>query len=321
MGDLDLLVLGELNVDTIVDCGQQTPLFGQTEILVPGIKTVLGSSGAITACGAARLGLNVAMVGVVGDDDHGQFVLDRLSDRGVNVTGCLVRTGRRTGVTVVLAQADGDRAMLTFPGQIGRLSAADIPSRLLAAARHVHVSSYFLQRDLWEGLPEVLQNARAGGATTSVDPNWDPTEGWDHGLTGLLEHVDVLFPNDTEASRIAKDPDPLSAAARLAGYGPTVALKRGCEGAAVLFAEGTGLTITAADVTPAETTGAGDSFNAGFLTGMLADGDPVGALRLAAGCGALSTQGVGGTAAQPTRDQARRLGDCLAVHPIERTIA
>lgn len=321
MGDLDLLVLGELNVDVIVECGQATPRFDQTEILVPGIGTVLGSSGAITACGASRLGLNVAMVGVVGDDADGQFVLDRLTDRGVDVSACAVRPGRATGVTVVLARADGDRAMLTFPGQIGRLAAADVPAGLLTAARHVHVSSYFLQHDLWEGLPEVLRRARAGGATTSVDPNWDPSEDWDHGLIDLLDQVDVLFPNEAETSRIAGVPDAHLAAVHLAGYGPTVALKRGRDGATAVRADGTGLTVAGADVAAVETTGAGDSFDAGFLAGMLGDDDLTASLRLAAGCGAASTQGVGGTAAQPTIAQARRWGEGLAVHPVERTTA
>ncbi|NUP82241.1 MAG: carbohydrate kinase family protein [Nonomuraea sp.] len=315
MADIDLLVLGELNADVIVECGDIRPAFGQVEDLVEDAEIVLGSSGAITACGAARLGANVAFAGVVGDDWLGDFVLDRLRERGVDTTHCVRRPGRRTGMSIVLS-SHGDRSILTFPGEIGRLAAADVAPQALAAARHVHVSSYFLQQDLWEGLPGLFRAARERGATTSVDPNWDPSRSFDRGLPALLPLVDYLLPNEAEAQRIAATGPGATveeAAATLAALGTTVVIKRGADGALLRSPGGDVRTVTAPVITPVETTGAGDSFDAGLLTALLRGQDLAAALRLASACGALSTQGRGGTAAQPEPGPAADLAKTLTV--------
>ena len=88
--DLDLLVVGEINPDIVVTDPDPVPVFGQAERLVEGIRLTIGSSSAITACGAARLGLRVAIVGVVGDDALGRFTLDALAARGVDVSACRI---------------------------------------------------------------------------------------------------------------------------------------------------------------------------------------------------------------------------------------
>ncbi|GIH28477.1 sugar kinase [Acrocarpospora phusangensis] len=305
--EFDLLVVGELNADVIVECGDVRPSFGQVEEIVEDATIVLGSSGAITACGAARLGARVAMAGVVGDDWLGAFVLDRMRERGVDTRYCLRRPGRRTGMTVVLG-ARGDRAMLTFPGEIGRLAAADVPAAALASARHLHVSSYFLQYDLWDGLPTLLKDFPG---TTSIDPGWDPSRSFDHGLPALLPQVHYLLPNEQEAERIA----------RAAGGAPACGLvvKRGGEGATLNLPDGTALRVDAPVITPVETTGAGDSFDAGFLATLLRGGTYADALRVASACGALATRRPGGTAAQPDLAEALELANSLTVTDLQET--
>ncbi|MGJ6960722.1 carbohydrate kinase family protein [Streptosporangium sp. G11] len=324
MTDMDLLVVGELNADVIVECGDVRPAFGQVEEIVEDATIVLGNSGAITACGAARLGARVAMVGVVGDDWLGEFVLDRLRERGVDTTYCLRRPGRRTGMSVVLG-ARGDRSILTFPGEIGRLAASDVPAEALDAARHLHVSSYFLQRDLWSGLPGLLRAARERGLTTSIDPNWDPGRSFDHGLPVLLPLVDYLLPNEAEALHIAAASghpgagSASEAAAVLASLGTGAVIKCGAEGALLHRPDGTRLRVTAPEITPLETTGAEDSFDAGLLTALLTGRDLAAALRTASACGALSTQGAGGTAAQPDAARADALAATLTVVDLAAT--
>ncbi|WP_407562859.1 carbohydrate kinase family protein [Streptomyces sp. 184] len=312
MTDFDLLVVGELNADVIVACGAVRPAFGQVEDIVDDARIVLGSSGAITACGAARLGAHVAMAGVVGDDWLGEFVLARLRERGVDTRYCVVRPGRRTGMSIVLG-AGGDRSTLTFPGEIGRLAADDVPPGARNAAGHVHVSSYFLQYDLWAGLPGLLRAVRDRGATTSVDPNWDPGRQFTHGLPELLPLLDYLLPNEAEALRITGRDTVGQAAADIAARGACAVVKRGGDGALAHHPDGTVRTVDAPRVEPLETTGAGDSFNAGFLATLAAGGDLTAALRTASACGALSTQGRGGTAAQPTADRAREVAHTLTV--------
>ncbi|WP_407917879.1 carbohydrate kinase family protein [Kitasatospora sp. NE20-6] len=304
----DLLVLGELNADVVADCGDTLPAFGQAEQLLDRAALTLGSSGAITASAAAALGLRVAFAGVVGDDPLGTFVLDELAARGVDVSACRRLPGRATGMTVVLNRTGGDRALLTFPGTIPDLAVADVPGHLLDGARHVHVSSYYLQDALRPGLPALFATLAARGATTSLDPGWDPSGTWDHGLADALRAVRWLLPNDQELRHIAAaqtgtpgtaDPDALLRA--VTALGPGIAAKLGATGAAVLdrpaTAGGTGAAgrVTVTPVTPVDTTGAGDNFNAGFIAGLLDGADPHDALARAAACGSVSVLGFGGT--------------------------
>ena len=296
----DLLVLGDANPDLVLT-GDVVPAFGQAERLVDGAHLTVGGSGAIVACGAARLGLRVGFCGVVGDDLFGRFLRDELERRGVDVGGLMVEAGRRTGVTVVLARPN-DRAILTHTGTIGDLGVELIGPVLLESARHVHVSSYFLQRRLAPALPTLFERVRARGATTSVDPNWDPSERWDGGLRDLLAHTDVFLPNATEATRIADVAELDDAVVALAQLAGLVVAKAAAEGA--VAAQGDRLVrASAPSIGPLDTTGAGDAFDAGFLASRLA-GDPLErSLAIANACGAFSTRALGGVDAQPTMDE------------------
>jgi sugar/nucleoside kinase (ribokinase family) len=310
--DLDLLVLGDCNPDLILRGGAVEPAFGQAERLVDAAELMIGGSGAITACGAARLGLRTAIAGVVGEDEFGRFMVRGLRERDVETAGLVVDPGARTGLTVILAR-DQDRAMLTFPGAIAALAPATVDPALLARARHVHVSSFFLQTALAPGLGGMLAEVRRRGGSTSVDPNWDPSERWGGGLQGLLGEVDVLLPNAVEAVRIGGGSDPREAAQRLAAHGPLVAVKLGPEGAIAARAGGDPVSVRAPAVgAPLDAVGAGDSFDAGVIAALL-DGQPVQrALALGCACGALSTRAAGGTAAQPTLAEALRVAEGLA---------
>ncbi|HEY6526132.1 MAG TPA: carbohydrate kinase family protein [Solirubrobacteraceae bacterium] len=308
MADLDLLVLGDVNPDLVLSDASLDVAFGQAETLVEDAELTIGGSGAIMACGAARLGLRTALTGLVGADQFGEFMLRAVSERGVEMSGVTVSDEVRTGLTVVLARPD-DRAILTFPGAIAAMTAERVDADLLARARHVHVASFFLQTALVPGLATLLRSARAHGATTSVDPNWDPAQRWDGGLRELLGEVDVLLPNAAEACRLAGVSDAEAAAAKLAAAGPLVAVKLGAEGAVAAPAGGEGRLVRAAPperaVDPVDAVGAGDAFDAGLLCALLG-GQPLDeALAFACACGTLSMRAAGGTAAQPTFAEAR----------------
>ena len=88
---LDLLIIGEINPDLILTGKDILPEFGQTEKLVDGAEFTIGSSSAITACGAARLGLSVAFIGLVGDDEFGRFMLGAMKERGIDVSHETIR--------------------------------------------------------------------------------------------------------------------------------------------------------------------------------------------------------------------------------------
>jgi sugar/nucleoside kinase (ribokinase family) len=296
----DLLILGDANPDLVLTGGVE-PSFGQAERLVDAARLTIGGSGAIVATGASRLGLRVGLCGVVGDDPFGRFLRDELERHDVDVGGLVVDPDRPTGVSVVLARPN-DRAILTHAGTIADLRTDLIDPARLELARHVHVSSYFLQQRLAPELPALFGRVRACGATTSVDPNWDPSERWDGGLRDLLGHTDVFLPNATEASRIAGIDELDDAVLALAERAGVVVTKDGADGA--LAAHGERLVRAAAPTIDAlDTTGAGDAFDAGYLASMLA-GDPLErSLAIANACGALSTRAAGGVDAQPTMDE------------------
>ena len=311
----DLLVVGELNPDILIVDPAAKPAFGQIETIVDTITMVIGSSSAIAACGAARLGLRTAFVGVVGDDPFGRFMLDALDRAGIDVSGCRIDPDLPTGATVILSRG-ADRATATALGAIGALRADDIPRELLAAARHLHVGSTYLQPALAADLPELFAEARSLGLTTSFDCNWDPTETWDDGIDPLLRAADLFLPNLEEARRITgrtAAPAVASELIRRASDGRetgrpfTLAVKHGAGGAVAM--RGTWeYEVAEAAVLPVElvdTTGAGDSFDAGFLYGTLAGWSLRDSLDLGVACGSLSCMGIGGTAAQPTLDEAR----------------
>ena len=216
-------------------------------------------------------------------------------------TPCVPTRIDPTGASVILS--DGrDRAILTARGTIGAVTAADVPDALVARARHLHLGSWFLQDALRPDAEALLVRARAAGLTTSLDPNWDPLERWDDGLLALLPHLDLLLPNETEACRIAGIDDVEAAAVALArrGAGLMVVVKRGPDGALAASADGVVARVAGYPVAAIDTTGAGDSFDAGFLAAWLDGAAPAEALRAAAVAGALSTLAIGGVDGQPT---------------------
>jgi len=298
----DILVAGEINPDLILT-GDVKPEFNQVEKLIDSAVLTVGSSSAIFACGAARLGLKVAFIGVCGDDVFGHFMLDEMQKRNVDVSNVIIRPNGQTGLSVILNQ-DADRAILTHLGLIADLQASDIPDSLLRQTRHFHVASYFLQTKLQPDLPALFQRAHSFGLTTSLDTNYDPFEKWT-GFDELLSATDVFLPNKTEALSITQANDVESAARQLAKKCKLVAIKLGADGALAC----THNKITHAEsisVNVVDSVGAGDTFDAGFMVGYLNDWPLEKSLRLACVCGAMSTQKAGGTEGQPTLEEAMK---------------
>jgi len=298
--EFDLLVVGELNPDLILS-GDVAPAFGQVERLLDDAALTIGSSSAIFACGAARLGLRVAFVGLVGDDEFGRFMLRALDARGVDVSGVGVDPALKTGLTVILARG-ADRAILTYPGAIAAFRAAQIDPAWLTRARHLHLGGYFLLEGLRPDAPALFAAARAAGLSTSLDTNYDPAQRWD-GLEALLPYVDILLPNEAELLAISGAPGVAAGLALLAQRVPLVAVKRGAAGAEA-WRGAERVRAVGPPVAVADTTGAGDSFGAGFIYGHLAGWPMARSLRFACVCGALSTRAVGGTTAQPSLAEA-----------------
>jgi sugar/nucleoside kinase (ribokinase family) len=297
---LDILVAGEINPDLILT-GDVDPEFGQVEKLVDSASLSIGSSSAIFACGAARLGLKVAFIGACGDDVFGHFMLEQMQSRGVDVTHVIVRKDGQSGLSVILNRGM-DRAILTHPGLISALRGSDIADALLQKARHLHVASYFLQTKLQPDLPDLFRRARSLGLTTSLDTNYDPSEAW-LGFDELLSLTNVFLPNEKEALSLAKESTIDRAADKLASKVEALAVKLGADGALGVCGR-ENAKVSSIPIHVVDTVGAGDSFDAGFLYGYLHAWSLERSLRLACVCGGLSTQRAGGTDGQPTLEEA-----------------
>jgi len=294
----EVLVIGDANPDLVLT-GDVDPRFGQVEKLVDTASLVLGASGAIVAAGLARLGVRTALAAVVGDDVFGRFVLDELTACGVDTAWVRTDPDVASPVTVVLSA--GDRAILTYPGTLATTGPEVVDPDLLARVRHVHSASMFLTPKLAPHLPDIFRRARTEGATTSLDTNWDPAERWT-GALAVVKHTDVLLPNAAELLALTGRADLDDAARVVVGMGCAVAVKNGADGGVLWTAE-ENITEAAPAVEAVDMTGAGDSFDAGFISAMLEGLDRRRCLRRAVMCGSLSTRSFGGTAAQPARDE------------------
>jgi ribokinase len=295
--EFDVLVVGDANPDLLLR-GDVRPRFGQVEQLLSAADLVLGGSAAITAAGCARLGLRTALLAAVGDDIFGTLVRRQLADSGVRLLAADAGDVP-TGLTVILSEPD-DRAMLTLPGTIPALRPADVTDDLLRRARHVHVSSLYLQPALAGGLAGVFARARGLGLSTSLDTNWDPSGQW-ASIDDILAFTDVFLPNAAELLAVTGAATPAEGASKLTATGATVVMKDGARGARAWSPDGE-FAAPGEQVEVVDATGAGDSFNAGFLAARLSGRPLPEAVRWAAVAGSLSVRAAGGTAAQATRD-------------------
>jgi ribokinase len=298
----DVVVIGDANPDVVLR-GDVVPRFGQVEQLIESAQLTLGGSAAIAACGLARLGVATALVSVLGADNYGDYVRDQLAAAGVDTGWIRTDPSVATGLTVVLS-APGDRAILTYPGAIPTLRADAVDVAWFRGVRHVHVASPFLQPSLTEELPGLLQAAHDAAATTSLDPNWDPSGEW-ASLSPVLAHLDVLLPNDAELLALHGDPSAGldAAAAAFTARGATVVAKCGADGGRLWAPDGEQHLVRTTPTDVVDTTGAGDSFDAGYLAARLDGLDARTCLAYAVAAGSLSTRAAGGTGAQPDRDE------------------
>jgi sugar/nucleoside kinase (ribokinase family) len=292
-----VLVIGELNVDLIITGLAGLPQFGQ-ELTCTGYARALGSSSAIFARVLAGLGAKVDFIGKVGADDNGYFMLEQLREVGVGTQGVMVDPASQTGVTISLTYPH-EKAQVTYPGAMAELKRVDLDLTRLSDYGHLHLASMYLQDGLRPDFPWLLRQAQASGLTTSLDPGWDPSGKWEPELGAALAAVDMLFVNEHETRALTGTTDPAAGARILAKFVPLVVAKLGSGG--VMLARGDEVShVPALPVSVVDTTGAGDSCDAGFIYRHVVQGRPADeALVFANACGALAVTRVGGASVTP----------------------
>jgi len=303
--NLDVLVVGELNVDLILNEIQGFPEVGK-EIVARTMKITLGSSSAIFASNLSSLGSSVAFLGKIGQDDFANLVLSSLRAKKVNTDHIISSAEHSTGLTVVM-NYDMDRANVTYPGAMEHLEENEVTDAILSKFRHLHVSSIFLQPGLLKGAAILFKRAKKLGLTTSMDPQWDPSEEWDLDLHGLLPHIDIFMPNTEEFKHLTKSGDIASGIQSVSSVANTIVIKDGINGAHVwnqdqLFSKPAFINEEAVDCI-----GAGDSFNAGFIREFLKGEPLLRCLEAGNATGALNTMAPGGTTAFEDMEKIRKI--------------
>ncbi|GIJ68383.1 ribokinase [Virgisporangium ochraceum] len=298
----ELVVLGSLNLDLVLPVGR-LPTPGQT-VLGGDLRRHGGGKGANQAVAAARLAGAagfVRLVGRVGDDPDGAFLLADIAAAGVDVSGVVADPGSTTGCALILVDDRGENIIAVAPGANGRLDASDasraagplsagdtlvcqleVPVPVVAAAAHA---------------------ARAAGATVVLNAAPAVTVPAD-----LLSDVDILVVNEPEARALGAA-DPAALAART---GCAVVVTLGAAGAAVAPAPGVTTTgpvtgVPSHPVDIVDTTGAGDAFVAGLALARHRGADLVEAVRFAVAAGALAVTAHGARGADLSPERVRAL--------------
>ncbi|ALE76367.1 Ribokinase [Pseudonocardia sp. Ae168_Ps1] len=278
----DVVVVGSLNADLVVRT-ERFPTAGET---VAGADLVVGpgGKGANQAVAAARLGGDVAMVGVTGADAHGALVRDAVAAAGADVSRVATRDDTATGTAVITVDAAADNTIVVSPGANRTLTAADLPPFDGAAVLTLSLESPL------ETVLAAARAARAAGVTVLLNLSpFGPVP------DGLLEATDVLVVNEHEAALLGEHPVPRSVVTRGA---------RGCE----IDDRGTTTTVEAPVVSPVDTTGSGDAFLAAVAV-RLAAGDPLaGAARYAVRVGAFAVTAAGAQLPEITPAERERFG-------------
>jgi sugar/nucleoside kinase (ribokinase family) len=295
----DVSVIGELNLDLIL-YGLPSALQLDREHLADALSITLGSSSAIFAHNLSLLGTNVGFSSCIGSDALGEMCIQRLTDSGVDFSRVRRFKEKITGLTVVVPQGR-QRFILTYPGAMSDLTLRDLDMKYVFDAKHLHVSSYFLQKGLRPSFVEILRRAKGAGLTTSLDTNDDPDDRWSKEIQRLWPYVDILLPNEKEACRLADIDDPDKAIDLLAKKVPILAVKRGSQGAVVCSSE-VRRAVGPLAVNVVDSVGAGDSFNAGFIHQFIRGARVEDCLTYANATAALSTTRAGGTEAFRDRE-------------------
>ncbi len=308
----EVCVIGEINPDLIL-YGVPDQLQPERESLIDGFRLTLGSSSAIFAHNLSVLGTKVGLISRIGADYFGKMCQEWLAGAGVDVSHVsVIASGTPTGLTVILAKPE-HRFILTYPGTMSETGKADLSLDYIFSARHLHVSSYYLQKCLRPLLPDLFREAKTRGLSTSLDTNDDPEDKWDS-VQSLLPHVDILFPNEREAKKIAATADLDQAITKLAQICRFVAVKRGAKGA-VARSGSSEWRSNGIEVASVDPVGAGDSFDAGYIHRFLQGANPEECLAYACIAGAFSTTSEGGTEAFKDRG---KLKEFFRAHPTKR---
>jgi sugar/nucleoside kinase (ribokinase family) len=235
-----------------------------------------GGCASNTATALARLGLPVEVIGKIGQDSFGDFVLNALKQRTIGTRGISRDKEVGTSATMVMVAPDGERRFVHYIGANARLTLKDIDLSMVESGSILHIAGSLVMPGM-DGQPtaELLRHARSVGVITFLDTVWDDTGRWMNILAPCLPYIDYFVPSLPEGQALTGLDDPLAIAHALLERGVgTVGLKMGVDGCLVMSADGQVIRLPSFQVDVVDATGAGDAFAVGALcvTGLGASG-------------------------------------------------
>lgn len=307
MKQFDIIALGELNVDLILNQIEGEPEVGK-EKFAKQMTLTLGSSTAIFAANAAALGAKVAFCGMIGDDSFGDLVESSLKAKGVDTRFLIRQNKYATGATICMSY-DEDRANLTYQGAMDYMSLDDIDPEVFKAAKHIHISSIYMQSGVKRDLKKILELCQQNGVTVSLDSQWDPAEKWDLDWKQVLPMLTVFMPNETELKFLTRCETLEEAIETIRPYTNAAVIKCGSKGS-ILMRKGQPDRRQEAllNKNVVDCIGAGDSFNSGFIARLAAGDDLVRCQEYGNMTGAVNTTAAGGTTAFTCREDVEKIG-------------
>lgn len=295
MSEKKLFAVGDFNVDILLNSMESLPRVG-TEILAGEMGLAMGGSSAIFAANAALLGIPTTFCSAVGSDFYASFLIQELEEKGIDTNHINTIEGAKTGATIIL-NYDQDRANVTYSGAMDFFNVDHIPWEMLKSYQHFHLANFFLLKKFRYQVVEVFRKAKSLGLTTSLDMQWDPLEKWDFDYQACLPFVDVFFPNESELLALTRENSIQEALEKLKPYANIVALKLGDKGSVGLLQDQQIQVPAFRAKEFADSIGAGDSFNVGFIKKYIAGGNVEECLKNGNLMGAINTTKAGGTAA------------------------
>src|SRR5277367_5551471 len=262
---MSVLCIGQLVADVVVRPVDALPVPGRTN-LVQDLQVCSGGCAANTAAVLAKLGADVRLAALIGQDVLGDAALADLKQPGLSLDAVMRDSANPTSAVIVLISSTSERSFIYRGGGNELLSNRHLPDAVLKSASIIHVGGALKMLHL--DLEELFTRAKSFGAITSLDTDWDPNGLWMKRLWGALPKTDYLITNEEEAAMLAGKEEPRQAARELLARGAgTVIIKRGEKGS-ILFSSATEIELPAYRVEVRDTTCAGDSFVAGFLLGV-----------------------------------------------------